>query len=165
VNLIEVFSSVQGEGPEVGTSTLFVRFGACDLRCRWCDTPHSWRPAARCRFEVTPGGEAFEEHENPVPLAALVAALERLDLDAHRWLSLTGGEPLLQPDALRELSEALAGRAPGLWLETHGLHTEALVSVLGGLSVVSMDWKFASDVSTMPTKHSSALPAVLRRCT
>jgi 7-carboxy-7-deazaguanine synthase len=146
VNLIEVFSSVQGEGPELGTSTLFVRFGACDLRCSWCDTPHSWRPAARCRFQVAAGGEDFEERENPVPLADLVAALERLGLGAHRWLSLTGGEPLLQPDALDEVTRALAGRGPGLWLETHGLHVAALERVLPTLSVVSMDWKLASDV-------------------
>ncbi len=146
MNLIEVFSSVQGEGPEVGTSTLFVRFGACDLRCAWCDTPHSWRPAARCRFELEPGAGRFEERENPVPLAALIAALERLGLGAHRWLSLTGGEPLLQPEALAALAGALPEPGPGLWLETHGLHVEALERVLPKLAVVSMDWKLASDV-------------------
>ena len=42
-NLVEVFSSFQGEGPLVGASTLFVRFGECDLRCRWCDSTHTWR--------------------------------------------------------------------------------------------------------------------------
>jgi len=30
VNLVEVFSSIQGEGPEIGTRTLFVRLGECD---------------------------------------------------------------------------------------------------------------------------------------
>ena len=146
MNLIEVFSSVQGEGPELGTSTLFVRFGECDLRCAWCDTPHSWRPAARCRFELARGSGKFEERENPVPLDALVAAAERLELARHRWVSLTGGEPLLQPDAVAAAAEALHGRGPGLWLETHGLHAEALARVLPHLDVVAMDWKLASDV-------------------
>ncbi|MEN8161660.1 MAG: 7-carboxy-7-deazaguanine synthase QueE [Myxococcota bacterium] len=146
MNLIEVFSSVQGEGPELGTSTLFVRFGACDLRCAWCDTPHSWRPAARCRFETERGSGCFEEEDNPVALGALLVALGRLELEAHRWLSLTGGEPLLQPDALLALADAVAGWGPGLWLETHGLHVEALARVLPKLAVVSMDWKLASDV-------------------
>jgi organic radical activating enzyme len=156
VNLIEVFSSVQGEGPQLGTSTLFVRFGACDLRCSWCDTPHSWRPAARCRFQVAAGAEDFEESENPVSLADLVAAVERLDVAAHRWLSLTGGEPLLQPDALDEVTRSLVGRGPGLWLETHGLHVDALERVLPALSVVSMDWKLASDVRReSDPKHGS----------
>ena len=145
-NLIEVFSSVQGEGPEVGTSTLFVRFGECDLRCAWCDTPHSWRRAARCRFEVERGSGKFEERENPVPLAALLAAAERLDVARHRFVSLTGGEPLLQPEALAAAAEAFAGRGPGVWLETHGLHAEALAAALPHLEVVAMDWKLASDV-------------------
>jgi len=146
MNLIEVFSSVQGEGPELGTSTLFVRFGECDLRCAWCDTPHSWRPAARCRFELARGSGKFEERANPVPLGALVAAAERLELARQRWVSLTGGEPLLQPDAVAAAAEALRGRGPGLWLETHGLHAEALVRVLPHLDVIAMDWKLASDV-------------------
>ena len=146
MNLIEVFSSVQGEGPEVGTSTLFVRFGECDLRCAWCDTPHSWRRAVRCRFELARGSATFEERENPVPLAALLAAAERLELSRHRWVSLTGGEPLLQPEAVAAVASAFAGRGPGVWLETHGLHAEALRGVLPHLAVVSMDWKLASDV-------------------
>jgi organic radical activating enzyme len=146
MNLIEVFSSVQGEGPEVGTSTLFVRFGECDLRCQWCDTPHSWRRAARCRFALARGSAKFEERENPVPLAALLAAAERLELSRHRWVSLTGGEPLLQPEAVATAAEALSRHGPGVWLETHGLHAEALRAVLPQLEVVAMDWKLASDV-------------------
>src|SRR5262245_4325509 len=146
MNLIEVFSSVQGEGPELGTSTLFVRFGECDLRCAWCDTPHSWRRAARCRFEVERGSGKFEERENPVPLAVLVSAAERPELGRHRFVSLTGGEPLLQPEAVSEVAAAFAGRGPGVWLETHGLHAEALAPALPHLAVVAMDWKLASDV-------------------
>jgi organic radical activating enzyme len=157
MNLIEVFSSVQGEGPEVGTSTLFVRFGECDLRCAWCDTPHSWRRAARCRFELTRGSATFEERENPVPLAALLAAAERLELSRHRWVSLTGGEPLLQPEAVAEVAEAFAGRGPGVWLETHGLHAEALRRVLPHLVLVSMDWKLASDVRRASDPRSGAV--------
>ena len=158
-NLIEVFSSVQGEGPEVGTRSLFVRFGECDLRCAWCDTPHSWRRAARCRFELEPGGGKFETRDNPVPLAALVAAAERLELARHRWVSLTGGEPLLQPEAVAAAAQALRGRGPGVWLETHGLHADALRLVLSHLDVVAMDWKLASDVRrASDPKRGATLP-------
>jgi organic radical activating enzyme len=145
-HLVEVFSSVQGEGPELGTTTLFVRFAECDLRCAWCDTPHSWRRGPRCRLELEPGSARFEERESPVPIDVLVAACERLGLARHRWLSLTGGEPLLQPEAVRETAGALRGRGPRLWLETHGLEAKALGAVLPLLDAVSMDWKLASDV-------------------
>jgi 7-carboxy-7-deazaguanine synthase len=115
-HLVEMFSSVQGEGPELGTSTLFVRFAECDLRCAWCDTPQSWRRAKRCRLELEAGSARFEERDNPVPLEALVAACERLGLARHRWLSFTGGEPLLQPEALEAALRALRGRGPAFWL-------------------------------------------------
>jgi organic radical activating enzyme len=159
MNLIEVFSSVQGEGPEVGTSTLFVRFGECDLRCAWCDTPHSWRRAARCRFELARGSGKFEERENPVPLGALLAAAERLELPHHRWVSLTGGEPLLQPEAVAAAAAALSRSGPGVWLETHGLHVDALRGVLPHLAVVAMDWKLASDVRRASDPKRGAIGA------
>ncbi len=146
LHLVEMFSSVQGEGPELGTSTLFVRFAECDLRCSWCDTPQSWLRSARCRLELERGSCRFEERANPLALADVVAAAERLELARHRWVSLTGGEPLLQPEALAELAAALRGHGPLVWLETHGLHAAALARVLPLVDCVSMDWKLASDV-------------------
>lgn len=149
-NLVEVFSSIQGEGPEIGTRTLFVRFGECDLRCRWCDSPGTWKPATEARFESAPGrgfeaGDA-ETAPNPVPIQRLAEVARRLDLSHHRWVSLTGGEPLLQPEALAAAAEALGGQGPGLFLETHGLHAEALAGLVDRIDLVSMDWKLASDV-------------------
>jgi organic radical activating enzyme len=146
LNLVEIFSSVQGEGIHAGASTLFIRFGECDLRCRWCDTPQSWKPAAECRIETERGAGTFWTLANPVPLSAAVAAAEELELVSHRFVSLTGGEPLLQPEALRALARGLRGRGPRIYLETHGLYADALAETLGDIDVVSMDWKLASDV-------------------
>ncbi|MCP3984924.1 MAG: 7-carboxy-7-deazaguanine synthase QueE [bacterium] len=145
-NLVEVFSSIQGEGPEVGTRTLFVRFGGCDLRCLWCDSPGTWQPADRVRFESAPGSGQWQEETNPVVPARLLAMAEGLGLEAHRWVSFTGGEPLLQPEAVAAAAEALAGHGPGIFLETHGLHAQALAKIIDRIDFVSMDWKLASDV-------------------
>jgi 7-carboxy-7-deazaguanine synthase len=145
-NLVEIFSSVQGEGPDVGASTLFVRFGECDLRCRWCDSPHTWQPARECRFETARGSAAFRTVPNPVAIADALAAADALDVPRHRFVSLTGGEPLLQPQAAAALAEALRARGPRIHLETHGLAVEGLRTVLPHVDVVSMDWKLASDV-------------------
>jgi organic radical activating enzyme len=142
-NLVEIFSSFQGEGPHVGRSTLFVRFGGCDLRCRWCDSPHTWKPAARCRLEDP---ERPREIENPVSVAQIAAAAEALGVARHRFVSLTGGEPLLQPDAVRAVATALRGRGPRILLETHGVALAALEQVVDVIDVVSMDWKLASEV-------------------
>lgn len=145
-DLVEIFSSIQGEGPSVGEPTLFVRFGGCDLRCRWCDSPHTWRPPGRCRFELEPGGERFREVDNPVEVATVLEAARALEVGTHRFVSLTGGEPLLQPEAVGALASALRQEGPRILLETHGLATEALEQVISHVDVVSMDWKLASEV-------------------
>jgi organic radical activating enzyme len=145
-NLVEIFSSIQGEGPFAGLSTLFIRFGGCDLRCSWCDTPHTWRPAAQARIETARGSGQFAVRENPVAVAEIASAAESLGADQHRHVSLTGGEPLLQPEAIAEVARALWGRGPQILLETHGLHAAALERAIAWVDVVSMDWKLASDV-------------------
>jgi organic radical activating enzyme len=145
-NLVEIFSSVQGEGPHVGESTLFFRLGECDLRCRWCDSPHTWRPARSCRIERERGTGRFREVPNPVDLGLALEAAEALELPAHRFASLTGGEPLLQPEAVAVLARGVRARGPRVHLETHGLAADALAAVLEWVDVVSMDWKLTSDV-------------------
>ena len=137
---------MQGEGPHVGRTTLFVRFGECDLRCRWCDSPHTWKPAKQCQVEIRRGSGERKAIPNPVAIETALAACEALDVAAHAFVSLTGGEPLLQPEAAAALARALRGRGPRILLETHGIAHAALASVVDTIDVVSMDWKLASDV-------------------
>ncbi|MDJ0864520.1 MAG: 7-carboxy-7-deazaguanine synthase QueE [Myxococcota bacterium] len=131
---------MQGEGPHVGAATLFVRLGGCDLRCRWCDSPHTWRPAERCRV----GSAATLP--NPVSIEQALRAADDLGLAAHAFACLTGGEPLLQAGASLALARALRERGPRVLLETHGLAADALERVVEAVDVVSMDWKLSSDV-------------------
>jgi 7-carboxy-7-deazaguanine synthase len=149
-SLIEIFASIQGEGPEVGRSTVFVRFGGCDLRCVWCDSPHTWRESSTCRIEKSAGTAVFSERPNPISIESIVEAIETLAPRRSTWISLTGGEPLLQPDAVAELVEVLAGAGRRTYLETHGLHARALAQCVDRLDLVSMDWKLASDVRWGP---------------
>ena len=37
--IMEVFSSLQGEGVRLGERQIFVRFGGCNLQCDYCDEP------------------------------------------------------------------------------------------------------------------------------
>jgi len=153
-NVVEIFASAQGEGPYVGVATVFVRLGGCDLRCAWCDSPTTWLPAKQARIERSPGSGEFETAANPLALARIEAAIDALAPVGDGFVSLTGGEPLLQPEAVREI--ALASRRRGLasYLETHGLTPAALRAVVDAIDVVSMDWKLASDVERAPGSES-----------
>jgi organic radical activating enzyme len=149
-SLVEIFASAQGEGPEIGRTTVFVRYGGCDLRCRWCDSPGTWRATSSCRVEQAPHSARFETFSNPIEVDRIAEWIETLAPQASTWVSLTGGEPLLQPDAIEALVAELAKRGRRIYLETHGLHAEALARVVDRIDLVSMDWKLASDVQWGP---------------
>jgi 7-carboxy-7-deazaguanine synthase len=87
MRIIEIFHSVQGEGPFTGVRTSFVRTARCNLRCTWCDTAYSFGPGK----------------ERSIP-----SILKEVATHRTRFACLTGGEPLLQresPELLRSLSE------------------------------------------------------------
>lgn len=142
--LIEVFSSIQGEGILVGCRQIFVRMALCNLSCDYCDTPFA--PPAGCRIEDAPGSGNFRSIANPVALETLyniLADWERQAPGIHHSISLTGGEPLVQGDVLSEWLPVLRKLLP-LHLETNGTLPEALAALLPHLDSISMDIKLSS---------------------
>jgi organic radical activating enzyme len=144
--LIEVFSAIQGEGLNVGTRQIFIRFAFCDLRCHFCDSVHTWNAPANCRIERSPGFRDFETHPNPVPLPMLLAWIERQNLPSlHDSISLTGGEPLLHAGFLKEFLPQLRSLTGlPIYLETGGHRPEQLQMILPYLDSVGMDLKLPS---------------------
>jgi 7-carboxy-7-deazaguanine synthase len=148
--LLEVFSSIQGEGLLVGCRQIFVRMALCNLHCAYCDTPFA--AAAQCRIEDAPASGNFVTIANPVSLDLLASILFqwRQQLPgAHHSISLTGGEPLLQADLLHQWLPTLRTILP-LHLETNGTLPTALEPLLPHLDYISMDVKLAS-VTKAPT--------------
>ncbi len=99
--IMEVFTSIKGEGINTGIPMIFVRFAGCNMQCPFCDTPHE-RPAVSLTHDE------------------LVAVIERMDtLDgAFNWVVFTGGEPALHlTDAL--VAE-MRGRGYKVAIETNG---------------------------------------------
>ncbi|HBL59283.1 MAG TPA: radical SAM protein [Cyanobacteria bacterium UBA8803] len=144
--LIEIFSAIQGEGLNVGTRQLFIRFALCDLRCHFCDSAHTWQVPTLCHIEQTPGRRDFETHRNPVLLPLVLAWVDRQNQPGlHDSISLTGGEPLLQTPFLVELLPQLhqLTRLP-VYLETGGHRPEQLGTILPYLNSVGMDIKLPS---------------------
>lgn len=88
LRITEIFYSLQGETRTAGLPTVFVRLTGCPLRCHYCDTTYAFS-----------GGE----------ILSLSAILERVAGYKPRYVCVTGGEPLAQPNGialLRRLCEA-----------------------------------------------------------
>src|SRR5438874_13402217 len=71
-HLVEIFASVQGEGPWVGERQLFVRFLGCNLDCLYCDAPETKTKQSHCRIETEPGTWEFERIGNPFTVESLM---------------------------------------------------------------------------------------------
>jgi organic radical activating enzyme len=146
VPVLEVFSSFQGEGPRVGTREIFVRLARCDLRCAFCDTPESYPTPEGARLQLTPGGERDEIVPNPVDVAELVGAIKRLDdpPGLHESITITGGEPLLHPQAVVEIAKGARQLGLRVQVETGGHRAGAIRHVLAHVDGVTPDFKLES---------------------
>jgi len=114
----EMFYTLQGEGAQAGRPAVFCRFSGCNL---WTGREED-RAQAVCRFCDTDfvgtdgdGGGKFDHAER---LAQSIAALWPDGAKQHRFVVLTGGEPLLQVD--EALLAALHAHEFMVAVETNG---------------------------------------------
>lgn len=145
-NLVEVFSAIQGEGLNVGTRQIFIRFGGCDLRCHFCDSGNTWEANAQCRIEKTPGQRDFVVYDNPVTEDQLLSWVnQQHQPHLHDSISLTGGEPLLHAKFLQQFLPKLK-QLTGLpiYLETGGHRPQQLSLILDCIDCIGMDMKLPS---------------------
>jgi 7-carboxy-7-deazaguanine synthase len=98
MRIIEIFHSIQGEGPFTGLRTSFIRTARCNLRCSWCDTTYSFGPGKE---------------------RSLASILREVAGHRTRYACLTGGEPLLQSESV-ELLRQLSARGITTVVETGG---------------------------------------------
>ncbi|HEY3447059.1 MAG TPA: 7-carboxy-7-deazaguanine synthase QueE [Myxococcales bacterium] len=98
MRVTEIFQSIQGETTHAGRPCAFVRFAGCDQRCRYCDSSYAWQ-----------GGEERSADQ----------ILESLSGFATRFVTLTGGEPMLQK-GIEDLCRRLQSAGWEVAVETHG---------------------------------------------
>ena len=114
----EIFYTLQGEGGNAGKPAVFCRFAGCNL---WSGREKD-RATAICQFcdtdFVGTDGTLGGRFDSAQALATQIAALWPASDSAHRFVVLTGGEPLLQVDTA--LIEALHAQGFKIAVETNG---------------------------------------------
>lgn len=99
LHYVDLWETIQGEGPFVGTPAIFLRLAGCSLMCPACDTDYTSN-----RKTIT-----------TCDLTDKVCAIK-----PGRLVVITGGEPMRQP--IGRLVNKLVLRGHGVQIETNGLH-------------------------------------------
>ena len=124
IHSLESFGTVDGPGIR------FVTFmQGCPLRCRYCHNPDTWRADAPVKYELT-------------PRQLLDEVLRYKSFIAKGGVTLTGGEPLMQPDFCREFFRLCREAGIHTALDTAGsVYNEKTLSVLDFTDLVLLDIK------------------------
>lgn len=86
LRITEIFHSLQGETNTVGIPTVFIRLTGCPLRCVYCDSAYAFNGGKKMTLE-----DIFNE----------------VNRYQCQYITVTGGEPLAQPNSIELMSELL----------------------------------------------------------
>lgn len=128
----EIFGSISGESVHAGYLTTFIRTFGCNLRCRWCDSMYAVSDGVAKKMTVP-------------------EIVEQVEQIGYRNVILTGGEPLLQGDAI-DLIQTLLDRGYLVEVETNGATD---VSKIPTRAIITMDWKCPSSGMTSKMLHNN----------
>ena len=127
VKIKEIFTSIQGEGQYVGYKQLFIRFCECNLGCKYCDTDFSKTEAKEYSLQE-------------------IIDICNQNNDCHS-VSLTGGEPLLSIDFIKEF----APKSPlPIYLETNATLYDSLKEIIDYVTYIAADIKLPSCTGLEP---------------
>ena len=122
--IVEIFTSIQGEGPYIGVKQLFIRFCGCNLECNYCDT----------------NGILNESYLEFTP-KELINHIQDFNLKTIHSISLTGGEPLIWADFLKEFLPLVESK---IYLETNSTLNNNLEKIIDLIDIISADIKLPS---------------------
>jgi organic radical activating enzyme len=101
MRLNETFISIQGEGPQAGVRSLFIRLSGCNLHCPFCDTKYATLYINVSRTE----------------LKSLITKAYKKGVRNVVW---TGGEPGLQVDEIKDTIASVESLGMTHAIETNG---------------------------------------------
>jgi len=123
----QIFSSIQGEGIFVGARQIFIRFKKCNMDCVYCDESRDLDPKEYSALELLKETKRLES-----------------DKGVHHSVSLTGGEPLLYWEFLKDFLRLLKKEGMKSYLETNGTLPTELSNIIDFIDIIAMDFKLPS---------------------
>lgn len=124
--IAETFSSINGEGTHAGQLAFFVRFTGCNLNCSYCDT--KWANVPDAPYTEMTADE-------------ILSAVRKSGI---RNVTVTGGEPLIQPNII-PLLKMLCGDGRYVEIETNGsADVSEVVGIGENRPALTMDYKLPS---------------------
>ena len=122
----EIFTSIEGEGIFVGKKTLFIRFSGCHLKCRWCDTKYALPLDSGTDYQIDEIKDLIIKELQPFTYK----------------VNFTGGEPLLQTEAVIELADFVKKQTNvETYLESSCFDSELFSKVLPYIDICKIEFK------------------------
>lgn len=140
VRLFEIFTSLEGEGILYGTKTLFVRLAGCPFTCFYCDTKESL---------PMDSGQEYD-------LVDACSLIEKNLADKTYKVNFTGGDPLVQADAVAEMAKFVQSKNIPTYLESSCYDSKKFTTVLPFTDFVKIELK-TKDSDFVDPKHYSTL--------
>ena len=125
VKLSEIFTSIEGEGVLFGTKTMFVRLAGCPLKCHWCDTPYA--------IPMDSGGSFSAGEVKKMIVDELLPNTYKVNF--------TGGEPLVQHEAVIELAKFVMEKGIKTYLESACYDSARFAKVLPYIDICKIEFK------------------------
>ena len=140
--IFEVFTSIEGEGILYGTKTLFVRLAGCPYSCFYCDTLDALPLDSGKEYSITEACNLIDSNLQ----------------DNTFKVNFTGGEPLIQHEAVSELAKHVKARGLPTYLESACFDSKKFLHVLPSIDFVKIEFK-TIDSEFIDEKH---YPELLR---
>jgi organic radical activating enzyme len=122
----EIFTSIEGEGIFVGKKTLFIRFSGCHLKCRWCDTKYALQLDSGTDYQIDEIKDLIIKELQPFTYK----------------VNFTGGEPLLQTEAVIELADFVKKQTNvKTYMESSCFDSELFSKVLPYIDICKIEFK------------------------